>query len=206
MKVKTDPRVDAYIAKAAPFARPVLIHFRELIHAHCPGVEETIKWSHPSFVLNGRVFFGMAAFKAHCRAGFWHEEMSALVRRELKPVDETGGQFDRITGLGDLPDDETLRRFLAEAVRLSNDGKSGRPKSVAAPRKPALTVPGDLLSLLERHPKAHETFEGFSPSHRREYVEWITEAKREETRAKRLATTIEWLAEGKTRNWKYANC
>ena len=148
----------------------------------------------------------MAAFKAHCRAGFWHSEVSALIRRELNTVDETGGQFGHITRLEDLPDDKTMRRYLAEAVRLNADGKAGRAKPASAPRKPELRVPADLAALFKQHPAARVAFEGFSPSHRREYVEWITEAKREETRTKRLATTIEWLTQGKPRNWKYQNC
>ena len=206
MKAKTDPRVDEHIERSAPFARPILTHLRQLIHDECPGVEETIKWSRPSFQLNGRIFFGMGAFKAHCRAGFWHPELSALVRHELHTVDETGGQFGLIKSLADLPDDRTMRRYLAEAVRLSAEASTGRAKSVTAPRKPELAVPADLAALLKQNPHARVAFEGFSPSHRREYVEWITEAKREETRAKRLATTIEWLTQGKPRNWKYQNC
>ena len=206
MNAKTDARVDENIAQSAPFARPILKHLRQLIHAECPGVEEAIKWGRPSFLLNGRVFFGMGAFKAHCRAGFWHPEVSALIRAELNTVDEPGGQFGRITSLQDLPDDETMRRYLAEAVRLSAEGKTPRPKPANAPRKPELAVPADLAALLKQHPAARVAFEGFSPSHRREYVEWITEAKREETRTKRLATAIEWLTQGKPRNWKYQNC
>ena len=206
MTAKIDPRVDEHIEQSAAFARPILNHLRELIHEACPGVEETIKWSRPSFLLGGRVFFGMGAFKAHCRAGFWHPELSALVRRELKTEDETGGQFGVIKSLDDLPDDETMRRYLAEAVRLSTEPRAARPKSPNAPRKPELAVPADLAALFKQHPAARVAFEGFSSSHRREYVEWITEAKREETRAKRLATTIEWLTQGKPRNWKYQNC
>ena len=207
MNAKTDSRVDVYIEKAPPFARPVLTHLRRLVHAACPDVEETVKWSRPAFLQGGRMLCSMVAFQAHCGFGFWHPEVSALVGREVGKSEEGSGQFGRIASVDDLPDDETMRRYLAEAVRLGQNGRAVRPKKPAVgARRPEADVPADLAALFQEHPVARATFEKFSPSHRREYVEWITEAKREETRAKRLATTLEWLAQGKPRNWQYQNC
>jgi uncharacterized protein YdeI (YjbR/CyaY-like superfamily) len=206
MAAKTDPRVDTYIENAAPFARPILTHLRAMLHEICPDAEETIRWRNPSFQLKGKVFFGMAAFKAHLRAGFWQPEMSELVRRELHTEDEEGGQFGRVESIADLPDDATMRRFFAEAARLSAQPRVKASKPAPAQAKPVVAVPTDLAESLAQRPKARETFERFSPSHRREYVQWITEAKRAETRSKRLATALEWLEEGKPRNWQYMKC
>ena len=202
--VKTDPRIDEMIAKAPAFARPILTHLRRLVHAGCPDVEEAVKWGRATFVYRGRLLCGMASFKAHCGFGFWHAEMSALVTRELgeDKAEGSSGQFGRLTRLEDLPDDATMRRCLAEAVRLNESGQPMRPPRATIPRKPAAEVPADLAALLEKNAKAKAAFEGFSPSHRREYIEWITGAKRDETRQKRLATTLEWLADGKPREWK----
>lgn len=204
MSVKTNPRVDEYLGKVADFARPILRHLRALIHAGCPGVEETIKWNQPMFVYKGQLLCRTAAFKAHCSLGFWHPDMKAVLARDghLSP-EESSGQFGRITRLADLPDDATLRRYLAEAVRLHDAGKGKRMRPAAGARRTEIPVPAEFAALLRAHPAASVAFRGFSASHRREYLEWIVEAKREETRAKRMATAIEWLAQGKARNWKY---
>ncbi|SRR6266481_635151 len=190
---KKDPRVDAYIASAADFARPILKHLRALIHNGCPEVEETIKWGFPHFEYKG-VLCSMAGFKGHCAFGFW--------KRQLAPAkSEAMGQFGRIAALSDLPKDSVIVGYVKEAARQNEAGikPASRPKKA----KPALRVPDDLSKALKAVPEADAVFSGFSTTNKREYVEWITEAKTPETRAKRLATTIEWLREGKPRNWKY---
>ena len=209
MKAKPDPRIDAYIAKSADFAQPILRHLRKLIHTACPEVEETLKWSMPSFLLNGQILCGLAAFKAHCALHFWHSDMEAIIARDgARDSSAAMGHFGRITRLADLPDDQTLLRYFAEAVKLNASGKPARQRATSgtATQRSELPVPTDLAAMLKKNKVAAATFEKFSPSQRREYLEWITEAKRPETREKRLLTTLEWLAEGKTRHWKYANC
>ena len=194
----TDPRIDAYIAKAAPFAQPILTRLRELVHRGCPEVVETIKWSTPAFDFHGPLAH-MAAFKAHCVFGFWKGKLVA----ELASEAEAMGQFGKIRALEDLPPDEVVMAWTRRAAELNASGvKLERPVKHA---KPVLEMPEDLAAELAKklHAKARATFEGFPPSHRREYLEWLADAKRPETRAKRLATTLEWLGEGKSRNWKY---
>jgi len=197
----SDARIDAYIAKAAPFAQPILEHLRKVLHEARPDVEETIKWSMPFFLLDGRPFANMAAFKQHCAFGFWKGRQ---VVGEAGS-DEAMGQFGRLTSLSELPSKKELIGYIKKAVEQHHAVTTAPRKKAAAPKPPA-EVPEDLTAALKKSAKARKTFEAFSPSHRREYIEWITEAKREETRAKRLATTIEWLTEGKARNWKYENC
>ncbi len=194
---KSDPRVDAYIAKSAAFARPILGHLRRLVHAACPTVEETIKWGFPHFMHQG-MLCSMAAFKQHCAFGFWHKNM----RVELTGGDSTEamGQLGRITALADLPKDTVLKRHIKQAVKLNESGI--KAPVVRKPAKP-IKVPADVTTALRGNKKARATFESLSPSHRREYLEWVVEAKRAETRTKRLATMLKWLAEGKSRNWKY---
>jgi uncharacterized protein YdeI (YjbR/CyaY-like superfamily) len=192
---KNDPRIDAYIAKSAPFARPILKHLRELVHKGCPGVEETVKWSAPHFDYHGGPLAGMAAFKAHCAFGFWKGSLIVPVSSDAM------GQFGRITSLADLPADRVMIGYVRKAVRLNEEGVKV-PRLVKHPRKD-IPMPPDLTAALKKNAKARATFDGFSPSHKREYLEWITEAKGEETRKKRLGTAIEWMAEGKPRNWKY---
>lgn len=193
----SDPRVDAYIAKAAPFAQPILAHLRALVHATCPEVEESIKWGAPFFLYRG-LFCHMAAFKQHCAFGFWKWKQ---VVGEDAP-EEAMGQFGRIQTLADLPPEKTIVAYLRKAMALNEAGVPAATRARKTPR-PEAEVPDDLAAALKKHAKARRAFEAFGPSHRRDYIEWIVEAKREETRAKRLATTLEWLAEGKPRNWKY---
>ncbi len=203
MKPKTDPRVDAYIAKSAPFAQPILRHLRKLVHEGCPEAKETIKWSMPSFTHGGRILCGMAAFKAHCAVWFWHQKMHGITRRGSTKADEAMGNLGRITSLADLPPDQTILGYVRKTKELNETGGPARARPKA--RKP-LPVPADLAAGLRKTPQAATNFKAFSPSQRREYIEWITEAKRPETRSQRLATTLEWLAAGKKRNWKYENC
>lgn len=206
---KSDPRIDAYIDKSADFAQPILRHIRDVVHTACPDVEETMKWSFPHFDYKG-IMVAMAAFKAHCTLNFWH------AKEVMGPDAQEGamGQFGRITSVKDLPSKKVLTGYVKKAMALKDAGvkpswaadraAKAKAKSKATPKKKAeADVPEDLAAALAKSKKAAGTFAGFSPSHRREYVEWITEAKREATRAKRVAQTVEWLAEGKPRNWKY---
>ena len=198
----TDPRVDAYIERAAPFAQPILAHLRAVVHAGCPGAAETIKWSMPFFMHGDRILANMAAFKQHCALGFWNGR-EALGH---DASDQAMGQFGRVTALADLPAKRELVQIVKRAVALIDAGATTTRAAPRPPAKAALALPADLAAALTRHAAARKTFEAFSPAKRREYIEWLTEAKREATRAKRLAQTLEWLAEGKSRNWKYEAC
>ncbi len=202
--MKTDPRVDEKIANAPAFARPILTHLRRLVHEGCPDTEETVKWGMPFFLHRGKSMCHMAAFKAHCVFGFWHPELEKALAREGfgEKSGEAAGLLGRITRKEDLPDGATLLRLIAEAARHNESGKPARPRPAGGARKPEAEVPADLALRLASSAAAAEKFKGFSPSHRREYIEWINEAKREETRLRRLDTTLEWLAEGKPRHWK----
>lgn len=191
-----DPRVDAYIARSAPFAQPILEHIRSVVHEACPDVEETMKWSMPHFMHHG-MLAGMSAFKAHCAFGFWKGKL--VVPEQEK---EAMGQFGRIERIKDLPPRRKLVGYVRAAMRLNEEGVAA-PRATRAKAKKPLPLPPDLARALGRSRKAKATFDSFPPSHRREYIEWITEAKREETRARRVAQAVEWIAEGKARNWKY---
>lgn len=194
-----DPRFDAYIEKAPPFARPILSHLREVVHAACPEVVEEMKWSSPHFTWRGMLAH-MAAFKQHCAFGFWK---GALVMGDDDRARDAAGQFGRITSLDDLPPDDVLTGYVHQAMRLNEAGTKAPARPPKHP-KPDLSVPDDVEAALGTNAAARATFDGFSPSQRREYVEWITEAKTDATREKRLEQAVEWMAEGKTRHWKYA--
>lgn len=200
----TDKRIDAYIAKAEPFAQPVLHHMRSLVHKACPEVTETIKWGMPSFDYKGP-YFSFAAFKKHCVFGFWKAKLLKDPKGYLgeRKIDggEAMGHFGRVTSLNDLPPDKVILDFLEQAKKLNDEGVKLPPKK-KAPVK-ALKAPVYFMEALKKNKKALATFDAFSPSHKREYIEWITEAKSEATREKRLEQAIEWMAEGKPRNWKY---
>ncbi len=198
-----DPRIDAVIAKAAPFAQPILTHLRELVHTACPEVQETIKWSMPFFDYKGTMC-QMASFKQHAVFGFWKGAL--LTDPAEKLIRGTGesaamGHFGKITSLADLPSDKIIISYIKEAMRLNDDGiMVAKPK---AGSKPELPVPADLAKVLKGSAAAKKTWDAFAPSHRKEYIQWITEAKTDATRQKRLTTTLEWLLEGKNRMWKY---
>lgn len=194
-----DPRFDAYIEKSAPFARPILAHLRELVHATVPEVTEEIKWSMPHFTYKG-MLCGMASFKEHCSFGFWK---GSLIVDDQGRSTEAMGQFGRITRLEDLPPDEEIAGYVREAKRLNDEGVKATRREKPAAEKKELAVPDDFAAALDTSPTAKATFDGFSPSKRKDYLEWITEAKSDATRKKRLDTSIEWLAEGKARMWKY---
>ena len=203
----TDPRIDAYIAARADFAGPILRHLRARIHAVCPQVEDTIKWGMPFFAVGGRPLANMAAFKAHASFGFWDRNalLSTKEFEALAAKDREGmGVYGRLESLADLPDQDALDAQIREAVARIESGE--RPKRAAKPPKPEAEVPAALAEALAGDAVASKTFTDFPPSCRREYCEWIAEAKRPETRDKRVADTIAWLREGKRRNWKYENC
>ena len=199
-----DPRIDNYIARAAPFAQPILSHLRSLVHAAVPGLDETMKWGVPHFLYKGKNIAGMAAFKAHA-AFTIHGEAAANAERER----QAGmGHFGKIAALADLPGDNLLKSRLQAAVERIDKHGTALAKKPAVKRtpKPELPVPPEFAAALAAAPAAKATLDAFAPSHRREYLAWISEAKRPETRDKRIAEALEWLAEGKKRNWKYEGC
>jgi uncharacterized protein YdeI (YjbR/CyaY-like superfamily) len=201
MATKQSP-IDNYISKSAEFAQPILRHLRELVHTAYPEIEETLKWSFPHFMHKG-IVCSMAAFKQHCTFGFWKGAL--FLDGKHASAEEGMGHFGRITSLADLPQDAVIISYVKKAVQLNEEGVKAirKPKS-QGPRE--LEIPAALKSALQSNKKALATFEQFSYSHKKEYVEWIAEAKREETLDKRLKTTVAWLSEGKPRHWKYANC
>jgi len=196
-----DPRVDAYIEKSSDFAKPILNHIRKLVHRASPDIEETMKWSFPHFVHKGTVC-SMASFKQHCAFGFWKQ---SLMEQDAFPAEKTAmGSFGRITSIKDLPADKVMIGLIRQAVELNENGVKVPKKAPTAKRD--IEVPVDLTKALSKNKAARATFEKFSPSHKNEYIAWINEAKTEPTRNKRLATTVEWLSEGKSKNWKYERC
>ena len=194
----TDPRVDEYIANAPPFARPVLEHLRAVVHAAAPEASETIKWRMPFFEYRGRPLCMMAAFKQHCSFGFWQARANGA-------EDSDGmGQYGKLAAVADLPPKRELVAAVKAAMQRLDAGPAA-PRAKAPKAKAPPTVPDDLAAALalKKHAAAKKHFEAFSPSAQREYTDWIVEAKTAATRSKRLASTLEWLAEGKHRNWKY---
>ncbi|MEP6898151.1 MAG: YdeI/OmpD-associated family protein [Rhodanobacter sp.] len=196
-----DPRIDTYIAKSPAFAQPILEHLRSVVNAACPEVEEGIKWSMPFFSYNGSPLCMMAAFKQHCGFGFW------LSRQVVGEASEDGmGQFGKLVSVADLPSKKQLADYVKKAMTLAQAGvKLRRPKPAA---KPAPSLPAALAAEFakKKHAIARKNYAAFSPGMQREYADWIDEAKTDATRQKRVGTALEWLAEGKTRNWKYAKC
>lgn len=205
MMGKKEKVIDAYIAKSADFAKPILNHLRKLVHKTCPDAEEKMKWSFPHFDYKGEMMCSMAAFKQHCVFGFWKAPLmkdSILVENAKSEV--SMGHLGRITSFKDLPADKKIIAWIKEAMLLNDRGIKLAAKTKSADKN-ELIVPGYFLKALGKNKKALQTFENYAYSHKKEYVEWITEAKTEDTRNKRMATAVEWLAEGKSRNWKYAS-
>jgi uncharacterized protein YdeI (YjbR/CyaY-like superfamily) len=196
--MKTDPRVDDYIAKSAPFARPILRRIRAVVHAACPDVEETMKWSFPHFMHHG-ILCSMASFKAHCAFGFWKEQLMSGAQGADGTVSPS---FGRLTSVKDLPARAAFLRLVKEAARLNEDGIKP-PTRAKVDRSRSVRAPADLLAALRNNPAARAAYDELSPSHKREYIEWITEAKRDATRKRRVATAVEWIAEGRIRDWRY---
>lgn len=198
--MKPDPRIDAYIAKAAPFAKPILTHIRARVHAAAPEAEETLKWGAPAFTLDGKILLIMAAFKAHAAINFWRGQ-------EIRGSDasrDAMGQFGALTTLEDLPTDKEFDALIRKAAELAKTAPA--PRKVKHEPKPPSEIHPDFAAALAKNPKAKATLDSFPPSARRGYLDWIAEAKQEATRAKRIATAVEWLAEGKRRHWKYEKC
>jgi uncharacterized protein YdeI (YjbR/CyaY-like superfamily) len=199
------PAVDLYIAKSAPFAQPILEHLRDAIHQGAPGVEEAIKWSHPFFVHKGVILANMAAFKQHCSLGLWGADLTNELKAEGVTSGGSMGSFGRITSMKDLPPRKKLVEYVQRAAKLIDDGTRikawTRPKAKVA--KPETELPGLFAAALKKNKAAAKAWEAAAPGCRREYVNWIVEAKRDETRDKRIFTTLEWIVAGKTRNWKY---
>jgi uncharacterized protein YdeI (YjbR/CyaY-like superfamily) len=198
---KQDPRIDAYIIKSADFALPVLQHLRALVHAACPEAEETWKWSFPHFMYKGEILCSMASFKQHCAFGFWKASLMKDAKRLLDNRKEAMGSMGKITSLKDLPADKKIMAWIKEAMKLTDAGaKVVKAKPVASKE---MVIPSFFSAALAKNKKAQTIFEKFSNSQKREYAEWLTEAKTIPTREKRLAQALEWIAEGKIRHWKY---
>jgi uncharacterized protein YdeI (YjbR/CyaY-like superfamily) len=196
-----DPRIDAYIARQKDFAKPILTHIRAVVHAACPEVEETLKWSSPHFMYKGSMMCGMAGFKEHAIFGFWKGKLIDGVSPNRNNGGEAMGNFGKLTSVKDLPNKATMTSLIRQAMKLNDEGITvPRPKRAA---RPEAAVPAELKAALTKNKKAATQFAAFPPGHRREYVEWISEAKRDETKARRVAQAVEWIAEGKGRNWKY---
>jgi uncharacterized protein YdeI (YjbR/CyaY-like superfamily) len=192
---KRDPRIDAYIAKQAEFAKPILMHLRAVVHEGCPECEETLKWSSPTFMYHG-ILVGIAAFKQHVAFGFWKHDLVVGGPRRGE-----AGSFGHITSLKDLPPKREIIELIRKAMKLNEEGVKA-PMARKGPRK-AIPMPPDFQASLVKSRKAKKVYDDFSPSAQREYLEWITDAKTGDTRLRRIAQAVEWIAEGKTRNWKY---
>ena len=195
-----DPRIDAYIAKAQPFARPILEKVRNRVHAVVPDVEEAIKWSMPAYTLGGKIVLITAAFKAHTALNFWRGQE---LRGEAANANAMG-QFGKIGSVDDLPPDAELDRLISEAAELAKAAPA--PRKAKHDPKPAPGLHPEFAAALAKAPKAKAALDGFPPSAQRDYFEWISEARQDATRQKRIATAVEWRGEGKRRHWKYQNC
>ena len=194
-----DPRVDAYIARAQPFARAILGHIRERVHAAVPGANETLKWSAPAYTLDGKILLITAAFKAHAALNFWRgQEICGGANGEGM------GQFGKLKGVEDLPPDDNLDALISKAAELAKNAPT--PRTTKAAPKAAPAMHPDFAAALDRAPEAKTALHSFPPSAQRDYLEWVADAKQGATRQKRIATAVEWLSEGKRRNWKYENC
>lgn len=201
-----DPRMDAYIAKAAPFAQPVMEHLRALVHRACPEVTETMKWSMPFFEYRGQILANMAAFKQHCSFGIWGKDIVAAMRKDGFDVKGGMGTLGKVASVKELPKDSAMLGYLRQSMMLIDGGGRTFPKRGTKKARPEAEVPAELAAALKKNKTAAKVFREASPGFRREYVEWIADAKREETKAKRVAQAVEWIAEGKARNWKYQAC
>jgi uncharacterized protein YdeI (YjbR/CyaY-like superfamily) len=198
--VTCDPRIDAYIARAAPFARPILQHIRERVHAAVPDIEETLKWSAPSFIRDGKILLIMAAFKQHAALNFWRGQEL----RGSEASRDAMGQFGKLTSLADLPGDREFEALIRHSAELAATAPA--PRKVKHEPKPPSGLHPEFAKALNANPKARATLDGFPPSAQRDYLDWVAEAKQDKTREKRIADAVQWLSEGKRRHWKYENC
>ena len=199
---KRDPRIDAYIAGAADFAKPILAHLRTVVHSVSPDIDETMKWSFPHFEYKG-ILCSMASFKKHCALGFW--KASLILDENGRSAEQAMGQFGRITSIDELPSDKILTGYIRKAMELNATGVKAPPRAKLTKQK-NVVMPTELTSALKKNRKALAAFDGFSPSKRKEYAEWIGEAKSDATRDRRVEQAIQWISEGKGRNWKYEKC
>ena len=196
-----EPRIDTYIENKAEFAKPILKHLRALVHKTCPAVEEKIKWGMPFFDYKGSTMCAMAAFKEHCRFIFWKAKLMKDPEGIMHVADKHSmGNIDKITSLKDLPSDKTLIAYIKEAMRLNEENIKLPPKKATVRN---LEMPADFAAALKKNKAANAVFEKFTPGKKKDYMEWISEAKTEATKTKRIETAVEWIAEGKSRNWKY---
>ncbi len=200
-----DKRIDTYIAKSADFAKPILIHIRELVNKACPDVEETMKWSFPHFDYKGKMMCHMASFKQHCAFGFWKASLMKDVDKfvGMAKTEVAMGHMGKITSVKDLPSDKIMLSYIKEAMRL-NDDNVKLPSKAKVKEEKEVEIPDFFKAALKRDAKAKKQFDAFTPGKRKEYIDWLMEAKTEATREKRLETALEWIAEGKHRHWKYA--
>ncbi|MBC8145102.1 MAG: YdeI/OmpD-associated family protein [bacterium] len=198
---KKDPRIDKYIDKSAEFAQPILNHIRDIVHAACPDVEETMKWSFPHFDYKGEMMCSMASFKGHCAFGFWK---GTLILGDDKDGSAMG-QFGRITSVKELPAKREMTSYIKKAMKLNDEGVKDptRAKATTTTTTTAIKTPAALATALKKNKKAQKEFDAFTPGKRKEYNEWIADAKSDATRDRRIEQAIEWIAEGKSRNWKY---
>lgn len=201
-----DPRIDTYIANAEPFAQPILTYLRETIHAAVPNLEETLKWGSPAYLLDGKQLFHTASFKSHCALSIMVKTMAPTLAADGFGDKSGMGEFGKITSLKELPKIAQLFRYFKATAKLSREKPA--TKTPTASPKPSLPIPADLAAELRKktHTAAAQTWARFTPGKQRDYIEWIIDAKRDATRVRRLTTTLEWLAEGKVRHWKYQNC
>ena len=198
---KYNPLVDEYIDKSQDFAKPILHYIREIVHEFCPDAEETIKWKFPTFMYKGKILCSMVSFKQYCSMGFWlHDEMQTIKNLETDVEKITMFSLGKITKLEDLPSKPQLKKIILEAMDLTDMGVKLKK---AAPSKVEIKIPEYFKNALNQNKKVHEIFEKASPSFRKEYINWIVDAKTEATRNKRMEQAMEWIAEEKGRNWKY---
>lgn len=201
---KKDPRVDAYILLSGEFAKPILRHFRALVHKTCKESVETIKWGFPHFMYKGKNMCYMASFKKHCAIGFWKAALMKQSEDLLKQAarEEAMGHLGKISNIKDLPKAAILTSLIKEAMRVNELGLKV-PTPAKPAKKMAVKVPSYLNAAFTTHSLAAKQFALFSPSQKKEYVSWLEEAKTESTRLKRLEIALTWISEGKDRHWKY---
>lgn len=203
-------QIDAYIADAPEFAQPILTHLRSLVHKASPEIEEDIKWRQPFFLHRGSLLCFMAAFKQHCSFGFWGGEMGAVMKQDGREGEDgakgSRGAFGRITSVADLPSNKEMMGYIKQAIAFTETAVD-TPKSAKTRKpKPEVEPPAEFVLAMKQREGAAEAFATLSPSCRREYVNWILEAKRAETKERRIQTAVQWITEGKSLNWKYENC
>ncbi len=191
--------VDAYIKKSPEFARPILVKLRALFHRADSRIQETMKWGVPHFEYKG-IVGSFAAFKQHVGFGFWKSKLLKDPANLFGGDPKASMSSSKLTSIKHLPADKVILSYIQRAVEL-NEEEVIVPKEVN--RRPKLTAPDFFVAALKKNKKAQTNFQAFSETNRRDYIEWLIDAKQKETQKRRLATALNWLAEGKPRNWKY---